>query len=309
MRQDRSTEEASGTPCPLCRGRQGSVVWSASYEQIWRQLSREWNVDVPADVRQPYDEIGTAHLRECATCGLQSFHPMLPGPGEFYELLGAFYVNARWEFDVVTERLGPDDRVIDFGCGRGAFLASLQGRVATTVGVDFNVAAHHAAHTGVTMVPAPFVDAAHRAAGEFDVAVSFHVLEHVSDVREVCDAARVALRPGGRFFVSVPDRERTTRKSFEVFDCPPHHVSRWSSRQFSELARHTGFELAGVQHEPFVHRTGARRRLPPALLQLAALTKHVVSREGAQPPRGLPIGTRDDAWPRGLAVMAELVRS
>ena len=44
--------------------------------------------------------------------------------------------------------------------------------------------------------------------GTFDFAASFHSLEHVGDPRPALDEVRRVLRPGGWFYVGVPNRSR-----------------------------------------------------------------------------------------------------
>jgi SAM-dependent methyltransferase len=292
-------------PCPLCGARDARPVWQVPYEQVWRQLREQWGVDVPVGVRGPWDAAGVAVLGRCSTCALEYFSPLLPAGGSFYELLADFYVDDRWEFDEVRRRVRPEDAVLDFGCGRGAFLTSVLPMVRTVVGCDFNPAALDSDAPLFEVLPAPFAAAAASRPGAFSVAVSFHVLEHVRDARDILDAARTALRPGGRLFLSTPDRDRTARADFEVFDCPPHHVSRWSGAQFRELAQRHGWELVRVDHEPFVHRTGRRRLVPKPALYAAGVLKHVL-RGSVQRPQGMRLGTEADRWPRGLAVLAEL---
>jgi len=300
-----TTEPDDVDPCPLCAGRATTTVWRIGYDRIWQQLHMQWAVDVPESLRTPYDAVGDAVLIACRACGLQYFSPLLPAGGEFYELLSRFYVDDRWEFGEVAARLSGDDDVLDLGSGRGAFLMSIRETVRSVVGCDHNPAVL-AGSAPFEMLPAPFVDAACSRPGAFSVATSFHVLEHVADARMILDAARLALRPGGRLFLSVPDRERTARAAFEVFDCPPHHVSRWSAAQFARLAAAHGWELVRVDHEPFVHRTGRRRFVPRPVLYAAGVVKHAARRTGVQPPRGMAVGVAPDRWPRGLAVLAEL---
>jgi SAM-dependent methyltransferase len=185
-------------------------------------------------------------------------------------------------------------------------LSLIQSRVALAVGCDFNPAVVSSDGGGYEVLPAPFLAAAKSRPGAFSVAVSFHVLEHVSDVREIMAAARVALNPGGRLFLSVPDRDRTARAAFEVFDCPPHHLSRWSDAQFSQLADRHGWELVRIDHEPFVHRRGMRKIAPRPAVFAAGLLKHALKGGGVQRPRGMRVGLAADRWPRGLAVLTEL---
>jgi hypothetical protein len=75
-------------------------------------------------------------------------------------------------------------------------------------------------------------------------------MEHTYDIAALAAAAHTALRPGGSFYVSVPNARRAARQSMEPLDCPPHHVSRWRAEQASWLARQFGFQLIAVEAEP-----------------------------------------------------------
>ena len=55
---------------------------------------------------------------------------------------------------------------------------------------------------------------------------------------------------GGSLIISVPNRQRLNRARLEVFDVPPHHVSRWSPQQLRKFARRIGMETGWVRIEP-----------------------------------------------------------
>lgn len=298
-------------PCPLCRATSATVVWSVDYETIWRTLREQWDADIPAQVRRPYDEVGQARLHRCNGCGLQYFSPLLPGTPEFYATVSQnprYYVDDRWEFGQVVASLAAGESVIDFGSGKGAFLFAARRRAGRIVGCDHNTAFVVDGAGDVELEHEGFAELAQRYEGEFDVATSFHVLEHVTAVGDICEPARVALRPGGRLFLSTPDAARTVRSDFEVLDCPPHHLSRWTDAQFARLGELYGFDLVSVRQEPFVHRFGARRAVPLPVLCVLSLLRHWRRGFTIQPPKGLPVGLAPSAWPRGSAILAEYRR-
>jgi ubiquinone/menaquinone biosynthesis C-methylase UbiE len=126
---------------------------------------------------------------------------------EFHHRAGEMrpvFLSARVKMDMMTKMLrpGPDDRVIDIGCGNGRFVFFMRASCGQLVGID--AGAHFALEPLRTVDLArgdvrllPFAD------GSFDKAYSLDVLEHLTEegvVRMLSEARRV-LRPGGKFFV------------------------------------------------------------------------------------------------------------
>ena len=140
--------------------------------------------------------------------------------------------------------------MVDFGCGDGAFLRMATPLVRQAVGVDCNPDAIErlrlAGLTGEVMSCPEF---ARRHPEGFDVACAFQTLEHITEIDEFIKAVVRSVRPGGRVFLSVPNRRRFARENGEPLDCPPHHVSRWDPAQWRVLAERFGLELLGVQFE------------------------------------------------------------
>lgn len=108
-----------------------------------------------------------------------------------------------------------DRRVLDAGCGVGAYVAAFRRFTDAVYGVDLDPhkiaeAARQSPHTQVASVEAlPYADAS------FDVVLSHEVIEHVDDDRAaVVEAVRV-LRPGGRLVLYAPNR----RYFFETHGC------------------------------------------------------------------------------------------
>jgi SAM-dependent methyltransferase len=239
--------------CPLCAGLAQTCIWAVTAEEILARLSREWSASICGDAF-PVSPDATFGLYECGTCGLHFFVPALAGDAAFYQQLMATVpyetAQSRWEFGQVAGELTATDRVVDFGCGDGAFLRMATPLVRQAVGVDCNPDAIErlrlAGLTGEVMSCPEF---ARRHPEGFDVACAFQTLEHITEIDEFIKAVVRSVRPGGRVFLSVPNRRRFARENGEPLDCPPHHVSRWDPAQWRVLAERFGLELLGVQFE------------------------------------------------------------
>jgi SAM-dependent methyltransferase len=157
---------------------------------------------------------------------------------------------SRWEFGQVARELKETDRVVDFGCGDGAFLRMAKPLVCQAVGVDRNPdAIERVRLAGLTGEATSCSEFAQRHREGFDVACAFHTLEHIAEIREFMKAVICCVSPGGHIFLSVPNRRRLARENGEPLDCPPHHVSRWDPVQWQVIASQFGLELLGVRFE------------------------------------------------------------
>lgn len=99
-----------------------------------------------------------------------------------------------WVLDLAG--IGPGLRVLDVGCGNGAYLRAVQARGAEAVGCDLSLgmlrsALPHPAliNTDVTRLPLP--------TASFDVVLAPHMLYHVTNRGAAASELRRVLRPGG----------------------------------------------------------------------------------------------------------------
>jgi SAM-dependent methyltransferase len=237
----------------LCGAVDGHLVARLSFAAIWDELEDQWHARFAAALRERHTPAAETELRRCGRCGLEWFVGAVPGDAEFYrELMSqTLYVAGRWEFGVVRRRLGPADAVVDLGSGDGEFLRSLGGVVARRAAVDHNPdAIRRMIDDGIDAHAVDFAAFAAEHAGQFTVATTFQIVEHVEHVKEVLGPAIGCLARHGRLFVSVPDRERLPEAELEPLDCPPHHLSRWSREQLHALANHLGLRLVGIDLQP-----------------------------------------------------------
>ena len=138
-------------------------------------------------------------------------------------------------------------RVLDLGCGDGAFAAQVLDRgAATYLGIDgseamIDVAVRASARPGASFQVGDIEDLATPAAA-FDIVTSRMALHHVADLEPVLAAVRRSLVPGGRLLFSVvhpvvtchADPSATGRRTSWVVDdyfVPGPRTRPWFGRE------------------------------------------------------------------------------
>ena len=241
------------TRCPLCGSIESKAVRRIRRDRIWAGLSKRYGMAPDSSMIARLTPCEEITLRACDGCGLLFFEPLVPGDQEFYKQLAAsgYHEPTRWEFTEVVGRIKPGERVIDLGCGAGAFLSLLSDIAGRRVGIDIAVD-RDLAPKDLELFEGTASEYSLSTSDPFDVITAFHVLEHVADVAEICGPAQRLLRPGGRFFVSVPDEERPIKARFDLLDLPPHHVSRWRIPQLEWLGAAFGLIIEQIDRVPRV---------------------------------------------------------
>jgi len=130
-------------------------------------------------------------------------------------------------------------RLLDVGCGNGAYLLRMRSYGWEVAGIEPD---EEAARTGAskhglaihagTMADAPFAE------GSFDAVTSRHVLEHVAPPLEFVDSLARYLKPGGRLVIVTPNADslgqRLLGRDFYALD-PPRHLVIYTARAIRHL--------------------------------------------------------------------------
>jgi len=110
--------------------------------------------------------------------------------------------------DWLLRRVRPGERVLDLGCGEGAFTAALRDHGAHPVGVDVvdePLRRARARHPGLAFQATPLEGPLVFDDGAFDVVWAGEVVEHVVDVAGWLSEVRRVLPSGGRLLLTTPD--------------------------------------------------------------------------------------------------------
>lgn len=158
----------------------------------------------------------------------------------------------------LLEGLAVRGRLLDVGCGDGAFLMQAQRRGWEVAGTEISpwAAAHAAATLGCKVFCGELRDAAYPEA-HFDAVTLWHVLEHVTAPRSLLEEVRRVLAPNGVLLLAVPNRndrvmqaayllaKRRRPRLFSRHDREPH-LFHFSASSLRGLLAATGFAVSGM---------------------------------------------------------------
>ena len=135
-------------------------------------------------------------------------------------------------------------RLLDFGCGGGAYLERMHRQGWDVTGLDVSAAAVECVRTRLGLrallgtLPHPELKPA-----TFDVVTMWHSLEHVHEPLEVLRAAHQLLAPGGKLLVATPNIDslpfRWFGQAWYGLDLP-RHLTHFSSRTLRRLLERAG---------------------------------------------------------------------
>lgn len=214
-------------------------------------------------VEQPDDE-------QLAALYDEYYYPEHGGSGVFENSTES---KGEQHFAALDERLGLDGRrVLDYGCGVGAFLDVARRHSVDVVGLEFDDQGRAAAlDRGFRVVKSP----AELDPGSFDFVYMNDVIEHLRDPVEDLRLVRDLLVPGGALFVATMNmrglKPRVAGAKWDVVTNPTH-LWFYDETSLQRTLLESGFECAELQQWPvqFDHH-GRSRRLLQRFLQRTGL--------------------------------------
>ena len=144
-----------------------------------------------------------------------------------------------------------DGRLLDFGCGSGAYLLAMHRRGWKVVGVDTSIRAVDRirdelglpAHAGTL----PHLDLEPES---FDVITMWHSLEHTHEPAPLLREARYLLAPGGKLIIAVPNIDSLPFRWFgrDWFGLDlPRHLSHFTPATLTQMLQRVGFAVEPIQ--------------------------------------------------------------
>jgi len=228
--------EVRQTACPACQSRNLRKFLSAPDRYHGR--------------RETYD------LVRCESCTLV-WLKNAPTPEEMSAHYGPDYDRSvaaagedpdRWRgrWETLSHYMSGGGAILDLGCSSGGFLAGLKDSSWALSGIEMSddVARKARAKCGADVFVGDILDAPF-SKGSFDVITCFHVLEHLYQPREIFARVSEWLKPGGLFYLMVPNIDSAGCHIFKSHWYAlelPRHLSHFSPQSLRTLAQSVGLE-------------------------------------------------------------------
>ena len=171
----------------------------------------------------------------CKKCG-HSGDFVQPTYGEYHETKYEKTILRTPETDPLLAQFLPllqlksSDVVLDYGCGRGDYIAAMKPFVKEAVGADINIEVAAKRFPEVSFhklseIRTPFADAT------FDKIVTVNTIEHIHDFEGFLVELKRILKPGGLLFITTYDTEFVLHNI--LFDNT--HVIEWTKSEYEAV--------------------------------------------------------------------------
>ena len=229
-------------PCPVC-GQEGARVCLRAPDRF-------------------HGRSETYALVRCPKCSLVWLsHP--PKPEEmhlhytdaYHRLISASGQNspdARWGFrKVAIEQYKKSGAILDLGCSSGSFLQYMGKESWKLHGIEMSAEGAQEAEeiTGAQVFAGDILDAPFPKES-FDVITCFDVLEHLYNPRAIMARVGEWLKPGGIFYVLIPNVECAEARVFGTYWHGlelPRHLFHYSPASLEFLAQTAGLQVVSLE--------------------------------------------------------------
>ena len=259
--------------CPVCGSVERRAMYGELRDRAFRSAPGSWSLVRCEACRSAYlDPRPTADTIELAYRSYYTHDAdaQAPSAGRIRQALANDYRRARWGYGQghaipggrLIPRLAPSrgalvdrelrhlpatpgGRLLDVGCGSGAFLGQMQALGWRVHGIDPDPQAVGGARdAGLDVTLGTLADLERGEPAPFDAVTLSHVIEHLHDPAEDLRIVHRLLRPGGLLWIATPNLEalglRRFGRDWLGLD-PPRHLVLFTRASLEELLRGSGF--------------------------------------------------------------------
>ncbi len=137
-------------------------------------------------------------------------------------------------------------RILDLGCGTGAFLNEMKHAGWQVTGIEPDAHARQKAKELYHIEALPAEKLYEQQPASFDVISLWHVLEHVHDLHEYIEHINQLLKPGGLLVIAVPNYTSADAAHYHYFWAAydvPRHLYHFSPSSMEKLMKQHGLSV------------------------------------------------------------------
>lgn len=238
-------------------GKKAKTVDSFPVDLIIKGYRQQHGIDVSSY----FEGMIELPVYECSDTKLRFFYPAhLAGDGFFYSALEnepGYYSEWKPEYDEAFNIIPPASKVLDIGCGKGAFLEKIKNEKGCNVmGLEYNPSAFQKLQT--KNIPASMENIEQHSVDNievYDVVTFFQVLEHIASVKNFLGSAVRVLKKNGLMIVGVPNNSPYLLKhdKYNWLNLPPHHMGWWNYESLNNLQHFFPVTTEVIKPSPFRH--------------------------------------------------------
>lgn len=213
------------------------------------------------DVKGQVRDNPSIKIKKCILCGLIFLGTQEHICENFYKQAGMDNSNKilaeiKPTYDEDTEKrfklhsnLLKNKKILDFGCGRGDFLAKLKNENITKelFALELNQNYHEYLVENFNL----YKNIEEISDNSLDVITLFHVLEHLKDPREVLNQLNKKLKQNGKIIIEVPNADDALlklykNKAFSKFTYWSCHLYLFTNKTMCKLLNQTNFKIERI---------------------------------------------------------------
>lgn len=210
------------------------------------------------NVERFFSDTAQVDIFECLDTSYRFYYPFdISGDEEFYAYLQnkvGYYAHWRWEHQITSSQIEPQQKILEIGCGTGEFLERVkQEKKAECVGLELNQQAINKSKCKeLEMYNQTIEQHAANNGNKYDVVCSFQVLEHVTDVKSFLESSITCLKEKGLLIIGVPNNNPYLFQNdkFHTLNLPPHHMGLWNEKSLRNIDKFFDIKLKKIMIEP-----------------------------------------------------------